>query len=130
MTATLSGLELEYRILQLYSRDSGEREATLQADAGYGEQDLGYRSSLPILFHCLPAQKAAIHVRDENGIASIASLLVTDALGRVYPPQTKRQMPDLNFEPQVYRYNGESLLLPAGAYTVEMDAGRSIYASD
>jgi hypothetical protein len=123
MTPTLSGLELEYRILQLYSRDSGEREATLQADAGYGEQDLGYRSSLPILFHCLAAHRAAVQVRDENGAASIASLLVTDRLGRVYPPQTKRQMPDLNFEPQVYRYNGESLLLPAGTYTVEYGRG-------
>lgn len=45
ITPSLSGLELEYRILQLYSRNSGEREATLQVDAGYGEQDLGYRSS-------------------------------------------------------------------------------------
>jgi hypothetical protein len=123
MTPALSGLELEYRILQLYSRDSGEREATLQADAGYGEQDLGYRSSLPILFHCLPAHKAAVEVRDENGRASIAALLITDALGRVYPPQTKRQMPDLNFEPQVYRYNGEFLMLPAGTYTVEYGRG-------
>jgi hypothetical protein len=123
MTPSLSGLELEYRIVQLYSRDRGEREATLQADAGYGEQDLGYRSSLPILFHCLPAQKTMIEVRDENGAASIASILITDVLGRVYPPQTKRLGPDLNFQPQIYRYNGESLLLPEGSYTVEFGRG-------
>lgn len=123
MTPSLSGLELEYRILQLYSRDRGEREATLQADAGYGEQDLGYRSSLPVLFHCLPAQTLTLQIRDENNRASIASLLVTDALGRVYPPQTKRALPDLNFQPQIYRYNGESLLLPTGAYTVEYGRG-------
>lgn len=123
MTPSLSGLELEYRILQLYSRDSGEREATLQADAGYGEQDLGYRSSLPVLFHCLPAQTLTLHIRDEKDRASIASLLVTDAPGRVYPPQTKRELPDLNFQPQIYRYNGESLALPAGTYTVEYGRG-------
>jgi len=123
MTASLSGLELEYRILQLYSRDSGAREATLQADTGYGEQDLGYRSSLPVLFHCLPSQTVVLQVRDEGGKASIASLLVTDSLGRIYPPQTKRDLPDLNFQPQIYRYNGESLALPAGTYTVEYGRG-------
>jgi hypothetical protein len=123
MMLALSGLELEYRIVQLYSRDSGEREATLQADAGYAEQDLGYRSSLPILFHCVSAHKMTVRVKDQKGAASIASVLVKDGLGRVYPPQTKRQMPDLNFQPQVYRYNGESLFLPAGAYTVEYGRG-------
>lgn len=123
MTPALSGLELEYRIVQLYARDAGQREATLQADAGWGEQDLGYRSSLPILFHCLPAQTVTLQIRDENGAASISALTVTDALGRVYPPQTKRSMPDLNFQPQVYRYNGESLLLPSGSYTVDCTRG-------
>lgn len=123
MTPALSGLGLEYRIMQLYSRDSGEREATLQADVGYGEQDLGYRSSLPILFHCLPAHKVTVQVRDEKSATSIASVLVRDQLGRVYPPQTKRQMPDLNFQPQVYRYNGESLLLPHGTYLIEYGRG-------
>lgn len=29
----LSGLEIEYRIVQIYSRDAGQREATLRADA-------------------------------------------------------------------------------------------------
>lgn len=123
MTPTLTGLELEYRIVQLYSRDSGEREATLQADCGWGEQDLGYRSSLPILFLCLPAHTVSLDLRDEHGKPTIASLLVKDALGRVYPPQTKRAMPDLNFQPQVYRYSGESLLLPEGRYIVETGRG-------
>ena len=31
LTRTLSGLELEYRIVQLYSRDAGKREATLRS---------------------------------------------------------------------------------------------------
>jgi hypothetical protein len=123
MTPALSGVVLEYRIVQLYSRDSGEREATLLADGGYGEQDLGYRSSLPILFHCLPAHKVTVQISDERGKASIASVLSKDGLGRVYPPQTKRQMPDMNFQPQVYRYNGESLLLPAGSYIIEYGRG-------
>ena len=43
----LSGLVLEYRIVQLYSRDPGQREATLTFDVGQGTQDLGYRNEVP-----------------------------------------------------------------------------------
>lgn len=123
LTPALSGLALEYRILQLYSRDAGQREATLLADAGWGEQDLGFRSSLPVLFRCLPAHKIHLQIQDENGKASIASLTITDIVGRVYPPQTKREMPDLNFQPNIYRYNGESVLLPPGDYDLQYTRG-------
>ena len=41
----LSGLELEYRIVQLYSRDVGRREALLGFHVGQGTQDLGFRNS-------------------------------------------------------------------------------------
>ncbi len=123
MTPTLSGLSLEYRILQLYSRDAGDREATLQADAGYGEQDLGYRSSVPILFNCKPSTAIRLKILDEEGRPSIAAMTVRDTRGRVYPPQTKRELPDLNFQPQVYRYSGETLHLPEGDYMVEYSRG-------
>ena len=49
-TPTLSGLAVEYRILQLYVRDAGQREATLAADVGQGSQDIGFRNDAPILF--------------------------------------------------------------------------------
>ncbi len=130
MTPALTGLALEYRIVQLYSRDSGQREATLQADCGWGEQDLGYRSSLPILFRCLPAHTVSLNLFDEHGQPTVASLLVRDTLGRVYPPQTKRAMPDLNFEPQVYRYSGEHLLLPEGRYLVRAGRGPEYLSSE
>lgn len=123
MTPSLTGLEIEYRIIELYSRDAGQREATLQADCGWGEQDLGYRSSLPILFRCAPAHTVSLDLRDEHGQPAAASVLVKDSLGRVYPPQTKRPMPDLNFQPQVYRYSGEFLLLPEGQYVIETGRG-------
>ena len=47
---TLSGLELEYRIIQVYSRDVGKRAAIVSFDVGQGTQDvgplhLGYRTS-------------------------------------------------------------------------------------
>ena len=83
---TLSGLKLEYRIVQLYSRDSGKREATLQFDVGQGTQDLGFRNELPILFDCLPSQEIPIAVRDVDGSPTTCSLLIKDGQNRVYPP--------------------------------------------
>jgi hypothetical protein len=55
LAAGLSGLELEYRIVRLYSRESGRREATVAFDVGQGTQDLGFRNEAPMLFDCRPA---------------------------------------------------------------------------
>src|SRR5436309_1447837 len=41
MEPPLSGLELEYRIVTLYSRDRGAREAQLGATLGTGTDDIG-----------------------------------------------------------------------------------------
>jgi hypothetical protein len=49
---TLSGLQLEYRIVRLYSHHAGRREASLAFDVGQGTQDLGFRNEVPILFDC------------------------------------------------------------------------------
>jgi hypothetical protein len=57
MAPHLSGLALDYRVLQLYSREAGHREATLAFDVGQGTQDLGFRSEVPILFKCQRAEK-------------------------------------------------------------------------
>ena len=40
----LSGLSLEYRIIQIASRDAGKREARISFNVGQGTQDLGFRS--------------------------------------------------------------------------------------
>ena len=54
MPPTLSGLGLEYRFLQLSSRDTGRREARLSLHIGQGTQDIGFRNDVDILFRCLP----------------------------------------------------------------------------
>ena len=105
----LSGLELEYRIIQLYRRDAGKREATFSFDTGQGTQDLGFRNEVNVLFDCQPARDITLRVRDENGEPSTASLLIRDKAGRVYPSQAKRLAPDFSFHPQVYRGDGETL---------------------
>jgi hypothetical protein len=120
---TLSGLGIEYRILQIYSRDHGPREASLQAITGAGTQDLGYRSSLPILFNCLASHAVKLHIHDTDGIPACASIIITDKLSRIYPTQGKRALPDLWFQPQIYRKHGESLDLPAGTYTIVYGRG-------
>ncbi len=120
---TLSGLAIEYRILQIYSRDHGRREASLQAVTGAGTQDLGYRSTLPILFDCLPSHSVKLRIHEADRIPASASIVITDKLSRIYPAQSKRDLPDLWFQPQIYRRDGESLLLPTGAYTIVYSRG-------
>ncbi|HEV8378204.1 MAG TPA: CehA/McbA family metallohydrolase, partial [Tepidisphaeraceae bacterium] len=119
----LSGLELEYRIIQLYSRDSGKRQATVSFNVGQGTQDVGFRSEVSILFKCVPSTPVTFNILDEDGKSSTAALTIRDKLGRVYPSQAKRLAPDFFFHPQVYRHDGEKVTLPAGDFTMEISRG-------
>ncbi len=118
MAATLSGLAVEYRLLQLYSRDAGQREATLSMHVGQGTQDLGFRSEIPILFQCRPSISVPLSIRDDDGKPTICSLLIRDMQGRVYPNPSRRLAPDFFFHEQVYRGDGETLELAPGRYRV------------
>ncbi len=120
---TLSGLALEYRIIQLYSRDAGKREAVISFNVGQGTQDLGFRSEVALLFDAAAAHDVKIRVFDEFGKPTTATFVIRDAQGRVYPSQAKRLAPDFGFHPQVYRADGESVKLPAGAYTIQTGRG-------
>ncbi len=119
----LSGLKLEYRLIQLYSRDAGKREAKISFNVGQGTQDIGYRNDVDILFTCESTKDVTLRVRDENGKPTTAAFLIRDAQGQVYPSQAKRVAPDFPFHPQVYRADGETVKLPDGSYTVEFSRG-------
>ncbi|MFN9262609.1 MAG: CehA/McbA family metallohydrolase [Acidobacteriota bacterium] len=119
----LSGLAVEYRVIQIYAREAGQREAKRVFDVGQGTQDLGFRSEVDVLFRITPAAKLTLRVKDADGRPTTASFLVKDDRGRVYPSQAKRTAPDFFFHPQVYRADGESLVLPPGSYTVEVSRG-------
>ena len=123
MKPHLSGLEVEYRILQLYSKDAGKREAKLIFDVGQGTQDLGFRSEVDILFTAAPAAKVVFRVKDTDGKTTTAGFLIRDESRRVYPAQTKRLNGDFFFHPQVYRADGEHVMLPPGSYTIEYGRG-------
>jgi hypothetical protein len=123
MTEKLSGLEVEYAIALIYCHESGKREATIGFDVEQGNQDLGFRGEVPILFDVKPAVAVKLNVGDENGRPTIAKLLFRDELGNIYPSQAKRVAPDLFFQPHVYRATGETVLLPPGKFTVEYSRG-------
>ena len=123
MMPTLSGLPLEYQIVELYSRDHGKREASIGFDIGAGTQDLGFRNTVPVLFDIQPSSDVLIHMRDENGSPTMGSLLIRDEQGRIYPAKTKRLAPDFYFQPQVYRREGETVRLPPGNYKVVASRG-------
>ena len=119
----LSGLEVEYRIIQLYSRDSGKREAKISFNVGQGTQDIGFRNDVDILFTCSPSVDVTLRVFDERGKPATASFLIRDGREHVYPAQAKRLAPDFAFHPQIYRADGEKIRLPAGDYQVEFTRG-------
>jgi hypothetical protein len=118
MTATLSGLQVEYAIALIYSSEAGRREATINVDVGQGTQDLGFRSETPILFNVTPAIAVRLRVLDHDGKATTGRFEFTDKEGHVFPPQAKRAAPDLFFQKQIYRGDGEEVLLPPGTLTM------------
>jgi hypothetical protein len=120
---TLSGLRLEYRLVSLYSRDAGKREATLAFDVGQGTQDLGFRSETALLFSAAPAREIVLRVHDEHGAPTTGAFLIRDQLQRVYPSTAKRLAPDFGFQLQVYRADGDKIRLPEGDYTFTFSRG-------
>lgn len=97
MKKNLSGLGLEYMIIQIYSRENGQREAKLGFNVGQGTQDIGFRNTIDILFDIKPAVKVYFDVKDEDHKPSIASFIVTDGIDRL-----SKRGPDSYF-PQDYR---------------------------
>jgi hypothetical protein len=129
MNRTLSGLELEYRIVQLYSRDAGRRAAKLAFNVGQGTQDIGFRNEVNVLFTCAPATSVVLRVRDEAGPVT-AAFVFRDQQGHVYPSQAKRLAPDFSFHPQIYRADGETIKLPPGKYTVQYTRGPEYFPGE
>lgn len=103
MTGALSGIPVEYKLVNLYSRDAGPREARLKFDVGAGTQNLGFRGDLDVLFACEAAVPVTLEVLDEAGRPTTAAFTFRDALGRSYPSSRRRLAPDFWFQPQAYR---------------------------
>lgn len=158
----LSGLALEYAVIQIYSKDAGQREAEIGFNVGQGTQDIGFRNTINILFDISPSVRVTFRVRDEDGSRAMASFLITDGIERIrddsttnlfkvdfhlaaarreyhepqipkklkgiYPLPSRRvaaydEYPDFFFQPQVYRMDGEHVMLPPGIYNVTFTRG-------
>ena len=109
MRQRLSGLAVEYAILQIASRDPGKRSALIGINVGQGSQDVGFRNDVEVLFDARPSHPIVVRVKDEHGQPTTAGFLVKDGLDRIYPAVSKRLAPDFFFQPQVYRRDGQSI---------------------
>jgi hypothetical protein len=123
MPRRLSGLAVEYVILEVFSRDSGQRAAEIAFNVGQGSQDIGFRNDISVVFTARPTRPITLRVRDENARPAFASLVIRDRFNQIHPSPAKRLAPDFFFQPQVYRRDGESVSLPAGDYTIAFAAG-------
>ncbi len=127
MAERLSGLKLEYQILEVYSRDAGQRSAKIAFNVGQGTQDIGFRNDILVVFDIAEARPITLRVKNENGEPAMSSFVIRDRQGRLYPEPTKRLEPDFPFQPQVYRFDGERVRLPAGYYEFEYSGGPEYY---
>ncbi len=78
----LSGLGLEYAVVQISTRAKGKREAKLGFNVGQGSQDIGFRNTIDILFDIQPAVKVVFDVKDEKNASTMASFIITDGIER------------------------------------------------
>lgn len=121
----LQGLPLEYQILQLYSQRGGtksERVLLLTSLASASRllvDAVGFSAN----FRSQPANTVALSILDPDGRGTMASLLIYDEAGRLYPAPAHRLEPDLGYQPHVYRADGETLRLPVGQYTLTAARG-------
>jgi hypothetical protein len=167
----LSGLILEYAVVQIFTKDAGQREVEIGFNIGQGTQDIGFRNTINILFNIQPSVKVVVDVKDEDGAPTMASFIITDGIERIvddsvkalnrsaidyrfidaqleysepwlpsigykipsrltgiYPLPSRRvaaydEYPDFFFQPQIYRSDGEHVLLPPGKYNVVFTKG-------
>jgi hypothetical protein len=123
----LTGFQLEYHILQLYSRDRGRRRGSLSLALPKPGQSMGQSMATTLArefeFECLPSRDVSLAIRDSDGQGCVAALTIKDAQGHVYPLQTMRLAPDMFFHAHIYRGDGETVRLPEGRYTIESRRG-------
>ncbi|MDH3651130.1 MAG: CehA/McbA family metallohydrolase [Saprospiraceae bacterium] len=83
LRSNLSGLAVDYFLLQFYTKESGKKEIKLGFNVGQGTQDIGFRNTIDLLVDIKPAVKVIFHVIDHDGSPAMASFVVTDGLDRV-----------------------------------------------
>ena len=75
MTPGLSSLEVEFKLLWIYTHRSGLQEATFTFDVGQGTQDIGFRAEIPILFRADAPVDLTLQITEADGTPSTARLV-------------------------------------------------------
>ena len=79
----LSGLELEYVVLQIYSREEGMREAEISFYMGHHPVEGVANNSIKVLFNIQHSVKVTLNVSDEDGSPAMASFIISDGVEHV-----------------------------------------------
>ncbi|WP_427896091.1 CehA/McbA family metallohydrolase [Kribbella sp. GL6] len=136
----VSGVEVEYTVISLYSRDDGTRSGELSFVLAVEEQydsitrgplrkawqRMGFETrpyAAKYDFECAAARDLRLDVREPDGSSTVATLTVRDAQRRAYPSKAMRLAPDMFFHDHVYRATGEVITLPAGRYEISARRG-------
>ncbi|MFY0654672.1 MAG: CehA/McbA family metallohydrolase [Cyclobacteriaceae bacterium] len=93
MKSKLSGLKLEYAIVQIYTKSTGHKEAKIGFNIGPGTQDIGFRNTVDILFNIKPSVKTILKVHDSNG-PTIGSFIFMDGIERVHVEDNDDPIPN------------------------------------
>jgi len=79
----LSGLELEYVVLQIYSREEGSREAEISFNMGHHPVESVANNSIKVLFDIHHSVKVTLNITDEDGSPAMASFIISDGVEHV-----------------------------------------------
>lgn len=90
----LSGLKLEYALIQLYTRTTGKKEVQLAFNVGPGTQDIGFRNTVDILFDVKPSVKVKLKVVDHDGSPAMASFIFMDGVDRFKSSDEENPFPN------------------------------------
>jgi hypothetical protein len=63
-SSLLNGEEVEWKLIELRCSEVGHREVRLEADAGQGTQDLGFRATTDLLLKCVPRSSLRRQMND------------------------------------------------------------------
>lgn len=86
MQPRLSGLNLEYATLQIYTSATGQREPSLGLHIGQGTQDLGLRNAINVLFNCKSSTKVVLDVKGQDDEPVMAPFIIHDNIDRLATP--------------------------------------------
>ncbi len=109
--------------LQLHPGDRPDRVRIDWMELARADRGAEDWPSATVDFRTEPSTVVTFRVKDGDDDRAMASFVIRDARGRIYPPQAKRLAPDFFFQTQVYRSSGETVRLPAGEYTVRCARG-------